>query len=305
MEIKTKVIKVVFYPWNTGRVQIDTIAILGFQVGQLNLTGQCPGNKEVSASAIGATPENQVSSTRTVTCSGNGVCGVTGCECKGNWEGQACDRCQFGWTGETCTEKVKMPDMQGLELLRIVMFEDLNDFNFDELQLRWSISDYVFRTSRVFSSRHFGVKFVSPQITLGEHTHVRCQAGFFVIDMPNHQDSGIMVRYADKKSLFPDRDRTPQERIDDHERIGFTKHIPYVTGINVMSTLKGDTSEQMDITVGWEYDDISFEFEIWSPDIREKADKGDHRFTLTYFAVHSANYPSSRGSASPDADSLN
>eukprot|EP00666_Eupelagonemidae_sp_cell4sb_P004943 gene4943-2246_t len=305
MEFKTKVIKVVFYPFNNGRVQVDTIGILGFQVSGLNLTGQCPGTKEINASAPGAAPENVNEDKRVVTCSGNGVCGVTGCQCKGHFEGMACDRCQFGWTGDDCMTPVPIPDIPGLKLCRVAMFEDLNDFDQTELLLRWDVLEYTPLTSRVFSSRHFGIKFVSPLITLGKHTHVRVQTGFFVNDLPNHQDSGIIVRAAKARSLFPGRDRTAQERIDDGERIVFVKNIQYQTGVNVIGVGKGDTSETMDITTMWEAPEISLEYEVWSPDILEKVGKGDHRLTLTYFTVQACNYPSLRGTANPDSGSLN
>jgi len=195
--------------------------------------------------------------------------------------------------------------MKGMELSRIVLFEDLNDFDQSEVQLRWDIQTYTPRTSRVFSSRHFGVKFISPLITLGLHTHVRCQAGFFIIDMPNQQDSGIVVLAAKKRNRFPQRDRTEEERIDDGERVIFIKHIPYQTGVNVMGTGKGDNSDQMDVTTAWEANEISIEFMIWSPDTQSKVGQGEHRMTLTYFSVHSAYYPSQRGQENADRGSLN
>jgi hypothetical protein len=303
IEVKTKVIKVVFDMSVDKKQQIDTIAILGFSVASLNLTGQCPGVKNVSADAVGA--PKSTGNTRELMCSGHGVCGTLGCECTGEFEGAACDRCKFGFTGDDCDVKVPIPDMKGMELSRIVMFEDLNDFDQTEVQLRWDIQEYTPRTSRVFSSRHFGVKFVSPLITLGQHTHVRCQAGFFIIDMPNQQDSGIEVIAAKRRTQFPQRDRTDEERIDDGARIIFIKHIPYQTGVNVMGAGKGDNSDQMDVTTMWDAPEISIEFEIWSPDIQAKPDLGDHRLTLTYFSVHSAFYPSQRGKENPDRGSLN
>jgi hypothetical protein len=300
VEFKTKVIKLVLYPYNNGRVQIDTVAILGFQVAQLNLTGQCPGVGQVNASAVGVFPPDTGLNKRPVQCSGHGKCSITGCECRGNWEGAACDRCAFGWDGDDCNTKVPIPELDGLSLCRIVMFEDLNDFTEDELTVRWDILEYTALTSRVFSSRHFGIKFVSPLLTLGQHTHVRVQAGFFITDVPNHRDSGIIVRAAAARSQFPARDRTRLEQIDDHENIVFVKHIPYQTGVNLMGVGKGDTSDQMDITTMWHHPDVSVEFEVWSPDIKEKVGKGDNRLTLTYFTVHACNYPSMRGADNPD-----
>jgi hypothetical protein len=305
MEAKTKVIKAVFFMPNSGRVQIDTIGLVGFAVAQLNLTGACPGAIEVSADASGASPERQTPVKRAVTCSGNGKCGIKGCMCKGNWEGVACDRCRFGWQGSECTDRVPIPQSDQAPLSRIVLFEDLNDFDRDELLVRWSIQTYTPRSTRVFSARHFGTKFVSPQITLGMHSHVRVLAGFFVTDTPNFRDGGIICRGARFRSKFPDRERTPEERIDDQERVLFIKHIPYQTGINVMGTGFGDASEQMDITTQWDKPEISIEFEVWSPEVNLQPDKGNHRMTLTYFAVYAASYPSLRSSDSPDAASLN
>jgi hypothetical protein len=305
MEAKTKVIKAVFFMPNSGRVQIDTIGLVGFAVAQLNLTGACPGAIEVSSDASGAAPERQTPVKRAVTCSGNGKCGIKGCMCKGNWEGVACDRCKFGWQGSECTDRVPIPQSNQAPLSRIVLFEDLNDFDRDELLVRWSIQTYTPRSTRVFSARHFGTKFVSPQITLGMHSHVRVLAGFFVTDTPNFRDGGIICRGARFRSKFPDRERTPEERIDDQERVLFIKHIPYQTGINVMGTGFGDASEQMDITTQWDKPEISLEFEVWSPEVNLQPDKGNHRMTLTYFAVYAASYPSLRSSDSPDAASLN
>jgi len=303
IEVKTKVIKVVFDMSVDKKQQFDTIAILGFSVASLNLTGECPGVKNVSADAVGAATSS--GNTRELMCSGHGICGVTGCTCTGEFEGAACDRCKFGFTGPDCDEKVPIPDMKGMELSRIVLFEDLNDFDRDEVQLRWDIQTYTPHTSRVFSSRHFGIKFVSPLITLGLHTHVRIQAGFFIIDMPNQADSGLIVKAAKRRTEFPQRDRTAEERIDDGERTIFIKHIPYQTGVNIMGAGKGDNSDQMDVTTMWDSPEISIEFEIWSPDVLQKAGQGDHRMTLTYFAVHSAYYPSQRGKENPDRGSLN
>eukprot|EP01059_Diplonema_ambulator_P019164 TRINITY_DN31_c1_g1_i1.p1 TRINITY_DN31_c1_g1~~TRINITY_DN31_c1_g1_i1.p1 ORF type:complete len:1171 (+),score=268.90 TRINITY_DN31_c1_g1_i1:126-3638(+) len=300
VEWKTKVIKLVIQPDNDRLTQIDAVGILGFSVSSLNVSGSCPGRKLVSAEPVGMlVPSTSDPIEREVLCSGNGECEPKGCKCFGNWDGAECANCKFGWTGEYCDGKA-LVELDGPQLCTVAMFEDLMDFEGSALELRWSIQTYTFRTTRVFLARHFGTKFVSPLITLGSHSHVRVQAGFFIMDMPNHDDTGVVVRAAHTRAANPSADRTPQERVSDGERIVFMKHVPYTTGINIIGTGKGDASDQMDITTQWKSATISIEFEIWSPDIKSKANKGDHRMTLTYFVVHSCLYPSQAGTDSPD-----
>ncbi|KAJ9443611.1 hypothetical protein DIPPA_12236 [Diplonema papillatum] len=299
VEWKTKVIKLVINASSENLVQIDTVGILGFANAVLNKTGECPGVTTVSADPVGSRTSS--GKTRQVMCSGNGACKPKGCECKGNFDGAECANCKFGYTGVDCDKKVLM-DVPTINMCSIVMFEDIMDFEGEALELRWFIQDYTFKTTRVFKARHFGTKFFSPLITLGSHSHIRVQAGFFVSDMPNHADSGIVVRAAKKRTTDPTRDRTAAERADAGERIIFVKHIPYVTGLNVIGIGKGDTSDQMDVTTSWHSDQLTVEFEIWSPDIQQAANKGDHRMTLTYFVVHSCTYPSQAGRDSPDTN---
>eukprot|EP00755_Sulcionema_specki_P019219 Sspe_Gene.1202::Locus_405_Transcript_1_3_Confidence_0.714_Length_7052::g.1202::m.1202 len=123
------------------------------------------------------------------------------------------------------------------------------------------------------------------------------------MDMPDHSDTGVISRAAKNRAANPAVERTAQERIDDSEMVIFIKHIPYQTGVNVIGTGRGDTSDQMDVTVLWPHPQISVEFEIWSPDISQAAGQGDHRMTLTYFVVNSCTYPSAAGTANPDTAS--
>ena len=231
-------------------------------------------------------------------CSGNGICKPKGCQCRGNWDGADCSICRFGYIGEDCEELALLP-VDSINLCSVVMFEDLLDFEGDSLEVRWSIQDYMYRTTRVMKPRHYGTKFISPLITLGHHTHVRIQTGFFVMDMPKHEDSGIISKIARTRSSFPSRDRTLDERESENERVIFIKRIPYVTGINIVGTGRGDTSDQMDVTTSWEHSTMTVEFEIWSPDL-QAPEKGEHRLTLTYFVVHSCTYPSQSGQSSAD-----
>ena len=259
---------------------------------------ECPGI--VSIPTLSEAGE-VTSETRLVMCSGNGMCKPKGCQCHGNWDGSGCGICRFGFTGENCERKV-VANIPSLNLCSLSMFEDLMDFQGDALELRWSIQDYTFRTTRVIRPRHFGTKFTSPLISLGQHSHVRIQAGFFIMDMPNHDDSGVISRIAKVRSQAPQRERTTAEMIADSERVVYIKRAPYVTGVNIIGTGKGDTSDQMDITTAWEYSQISVEFEIWSPDVKNSAGAGNHRLTLTYFTVESCSYPSQAGSDSPDTE---
>ena len=289
---KTKVIKLVIQP-NSNRVsQIDSVAILGFSVSSLNRTGECPGATSVPT-GNGRTID--------VMCNGNGVCRAKGCECKGNWDGADCGNCKFGWAGEDCEVSV-VRSVPAINFCAVAMFEDLQDFEGDTLEIRWMIQDYTFRSSRVMRPRHFGTKFVSPQITLGDHSHVRIQSGFFIMDMPRSEDSGVISRVARRRTSAPGRDRTETERQEDGERVIYLKRAPYVTGVNVIGSGKGDTSDQMDITTSWDSSTLSVEFEIWSPDIADNANRGNHRFTLTYFIVESCTYPSQSGTDNPDTE---
>ena len=277
-----------FYPINK---QIDTVAILGFSYSNLNRTGECPGLVDLPAEG----------GIRQVMCNGNGICRPRGCECKGNWDGADCGNCKFGWGGFSCERKI-IRDVVAINFCSVAMFEDLQDFEGDTLEIRWSIQDYTFRTSRVMRPRHFGTKFISPLVTLGDHTHVHVQAGFFIMDMPNHDDSGVISRAARVRNSNPGRARTETERQDEGERVIFIKRVPYVTGVNVIGSGRGDTSDQMDITTSWNSNAISVEFEIWSPDITDSIAAGSHRFTLTYFVVESCTYPSQSGTDSPDSE---
>eukprot|EP01062_Namystynia_karyoxenos_P037580 TRINITY_DN27342_c0_g1_i3.p1 TRINITY_DN27342_c0_g1~~TRINITY_DN27342_c0_g1_i3.p1 ORF type:complete len:7452 (+),score=2231.22 TRINITY_DN27342_c0_g1_i3:1875-22358(+) len=303
-EYKTKVIKLVLDTTGAAgkQVEIDAVGIVGFATQTLDAAGQCPGATTVPVAAFGDLTAGNA--TEAAVCSGNGMCGVRGCECAGNYDGKACDRCAFGWQGDRCDARVPLPESSGPRLCRLVMFEDINDFNDTQLDLRWSIQDYAFHTTTVYQSRHFGTKFVSPQITLGRHSHVRIRAGFFVIDQPNSADSGIIVRIARTRSATPAVARSAAQRQVDAERVVFIKNVPYQTGVNVIATGKGDTSDQMDVTFRWPHEAASVEFEIWSPDTTQKATKGDHRLTLTFFSIESCSYPSLAGTSDPDPDAV-
>eukprot|EP00755_Sulcionema_specki_P019217 Sspe_Gene.1197::Locus_405_Transcript_1_3_Confidence_0.714_Length_7052::g.1197::m.1197 len=149
---KTKVIKVIFNPNSDGRSQIDTIAILGFSLSALNRTGECLGRTTIDAGATGNV-DNTTAPQKEVMCSGHGACKPKGCECKGNWDGAACDRCKFGWQGEDCDEKFPLADLPRLQLCSIVMFEDVNEFDGAEIQVRWNVQGFTFKTTRVFAGR--------------------------------------------------------------------------------------------------------------------------------------------------------
>eukprot|EP01065_Artemidia_motanka_P052486 TRINITY_DN9498_c3_g1_i1.p1 TRINITY_DN9498_c3_g1~~TRINITY_DN9498_c3_g1_i1.p1 ORF type:complete len:5055 (+),score=1261.52 TRINITY_DN9498_c3_g1_i1:931-15165(+) len=304
VEYKSKVLKLVLNTTGAkgGRVEIDAVAIVGFALTSLDQLGECPGITAVPTGAVGDVSAGN--STELVACSGFGMCGVRGCDCRGSFDGRACDRCAFGWQGERCDVRAKLGETPGPQLCRLILFEDINDFNSTQLDLRWSIQDYTFHTTTAYLSRHFGTKFVSPLISLGAHTHVRLLAGFFVIDMPNSADSGIIVRAARVRTSNAAVQRTATQRQEDAERVIFVKNVPYQTGVNVIATGKGDNSEQMDVTIRWPYPSISVEFEVWSPEIREKTTKGDHRVTVTHFSAYACSYPSLSGTGDPDPDAV-
>ena len=283
---------------NKKHKQIDTIAILGFGISGLNKTGECPGVITVPTHNFGGEASGN---TRLVMCNGNGMCKPKGCQCRGNWDGADCGNCKFGFVGLNCDINV-LVNVPAINFCSLAMFEDLMDFQGDALELRWSIQEYTFRTTRVMRPRHFGTKFTSPLISLGQHSHVHIQAGFFIMDMPNHDDSGVISRIAKVRSSNPSRRRTPDEQASEGERVIYIKRAPYITGENVIGTGKGDTSDQMDVTTAWESPQISVEFEIWSPDVQSAVGAGVHRLTLTYFTIDSCTYPSQSGSDSPDTE---
>ena len=268
--------------------QIDTVAILGFASESLQTKGSCPGVVQVVSKKDGVTR------VRDVVCSGNGKCGPRGCVCEGNWAGDACDYCKYGYTGQFCDHTV-LQKVEEVNLCSLVMFEDLIDFDGEMLERRWSIQDYVYLSTRVFQSRHYGTRFISPEISLDSHTHIRVQAGVLLVDVPHHPDSGIIVRGSTKRPADPSRTRTTAERADAGERVLYTKHIAYATGVNVVGRGLGETSESMDLISRWDSKTLVVDMQIWSPDIRYNNDNGDHRFTITHFIVHSCYYPSQSG----------
>eukprot|EP01061_Rhynchopus_euleeides_P011464 TRINITY_DN21031_c0_g1_i4.p1 TRINITY_DN21031_c0_g1~~TRINITY_DN21031_c0_g1_i4.p1 ORF type:complete len:6634 (+),score=1713.76 TRINITY_DN21031_c0_g1_i4:2802-19904(+) len=290
---KTKVIRVVLNLSDSRASQIDTVGIVGFSTTQLDAAAMCPGYRVISETIDGTKVD------RPVQCSGHGSCGPYGCECVGNWGGSDCSSCRYGYTGELCDVQL-VQDMDRIDLCRLVMFEDLVQYEGSVLERRWSIQDYVFLTTRVYSGRHYGTRFVSPEITLDTHTHIRVEAGVFVVDVPHHSDSGIIIR-GSKTGLDPTRQRTTAERALAGERVLFTKHIPYLTGVNIAGAGLGDTSESIDVIVPWEPVSLVLDFEIWSNDL-DLGGRGDHRFTLTHLIVHSCSYPSQSGTESPDKD---
>ena len=243
---------------------------------------------------------NGVATQIPVQCNGRGVCGTHGCECVGNWGGSECATCKYGFTGEECEHRA-IAEMDRIDLCSLVMFEDLVQFEGDALERRWSIQDYVFMTTRVYQGRHYGTRFVSPMISLDTHTHVRVEAGVFLVDVPHHTDSGIIVR-GSTSSPDPTRERTTTERASTSERVFFTKHVPYLTGVNVVGRGLGDTSLSIDVVVPWEPSTLVLDLQIWSNDIEFSSDGGDHRFTITHLIIHSCDYPQRAGTESPDKE---
>ena len=293
---KSKVLKLVIDPSKTnGKVQLDSIGILGFSLPPRVLT-ECPGKISVDVFDTA----NQLVAKRDVFCSGKGSCKPSGCMCEGNWSGAACSVCAYGYEGENCEDRIINND-ESTNLCTISAFEDLSQFATDELLLRWRFVNYKFMSSAAVIYRHYGTRMESPLVSLASHSHVRIRAGFFVVDNPNQQSSGIEVRVANLSNPDVGTLRGAVDQASSAERTVFIKRVPYNTGINLVGTGTGDSSETMDINFDWPYDNIAVSFHIWSPD-RLKTNYGNHRLTISYLSIDTCSYPSASGSGSPDPD---
>ena len=270
-----------------GRVQIDSVAIIGFSNLELHGLGSCPGVvRDVSGTDL--------------VCNGRGRCVPSGCECTGNWGGAACDVCKYGWMGEACDHKA-VENVQTGRLCARIAFADLTQYTTTELFAQWKFADYSFLSSPAVLHHHFGTRIQTPLFSTSAGTHVRIRAGFLVADLTQHKNSGIQVFIAKTALQGNLRDRTQAEAKEAAERLVLVKHPEHQSGVNTIGLGKGDTYDAMDTLLKWPHDTFALSFKIWSPDIDSK-DGGDHRFTLTHLLVESCSVVSQ--SATEDVDDI-
>ena len=293
---KSKVLRVVLLmPESASEqaVQLDTVAIVGFANEALDSDQQCPG---LVVLADG----------RTGICSGRGVCKPRGCHCHGNFGGYDCGKCRFGWEGSDCKyptfTRRNLPKQDMCSPITIVY---LNELDTAGLLTQWAFRDYTFHSTSAVPYYHFGTRLQTPLLRVPEGTHIRIRAGFLVSDLSKHFNSGLEVRIATTQLTGTLADRTEAEQDAASERVVFVKRVPYLTGVNVVGSGKGDTFEEMDVVVPWPHATMSLLFLVWSPDISDSSDKGSHRFTLTYMNVEACRYPVAAAYENPVTRDMN
>eukprot|EP01065_Artemidia_motanka_P021047 TRINITY_DN2508_c0_g2_i1.p1 TRINITY_DN2508_c0_g2~~TRINITY_DN2508_c0_g2_i1.p1 ORF type:complete len:4712 (+),score=1115.65 TRINITY_DN2508_c0_g2_i1:676-14136(+) len=289
---KSKVLKVVFDPAGAGgRVQIDSIAVVGFAREVLAAAGNC--GAAVTRDVVNAT--GGVAGSRTLYCSGHGRCGVVGCVCNGGWDGSACDRCSYGRTGTDCEQmwpgapkQVDVPQLCGL-----ASFEDLNDYNADELLQRWRTNLHSYEKSPSIPARHFATQLQSPLYELGRRTHVRLIIGLFIKDISDHLNSGVLVRCArEQKPGDITVARTAAQALQAGEKVVYVARPPYLSGYNLIGLGRGETSHGVDVTFPWDHSELVVEVQVWSPDITSGVGSGSHRVAITTMEIRTCTYPS-------------
>ena len=191
---RSQVIRITMSPTSDTRSMIDAVAIVGYQNGDNNAAStvglKCKGEIWVSPVRDGtrSSANIQTASVQAVPCNGRGKCGPRGCECFGNFYGEGCETCKFGWSGTGCDTPIKI----GCE---VVAFEDLSQFSSEaEVRARWKFDNYHNFRSSGLRWQHFGSKLTSPQYNLGDHTHIKLDIGTLMVDVPKSDDCGIVVR---------------------------------------------------------------------------------------------------------------
>jgi len=188
-----------------------------------------------------------------------------------------------------------------IELCSVVGVENALQFSEDELKVRWAFQNYVFETSSAVPWRHYGTMISLPTMRLPAHTHLRIQATLFIVDMPNQDDSGVMVRLA-KNQFTGSGYRSDAQRLEDAERFIYQAHVPFSTGVSTIGLGKADNWVTIDLYVDWEYSTASIDFEIWSPDIAEVDKAGNHRFTVTTFIASACTFPGQQAAVARDSN---
>jgi len=291
VRVKSNTIRIVFNASSQSLSQFEAVAIAGFaKEGRT----ECPGAVNVSSLPSGSLGSVAGYEYKAF-CSGHGSCGPRGCTCFGNHAGEACEICKFGWSGVDCdqpwTDGLSGElDLEAVNICSIVAVENPLNFDEDELRIRWRFEHYKFLQSIAVPFRHFGTLVALPTMSLPVHTHVHIKATIFIVDMPNNDDSGVMVRIS-KRQWTSSTPRDYSERISDAEKFVFQQHIPYSQGVSLIGQGKADNWADIDVYVEWPFPTAAIELEIWSPDITDTVDGGDHRFTVTTFIAEACTFP--------------
>ncbi|KAJ9441658.1 Leishmanolysin-like peptidase [Diplonema papillatum] len=241
---RAKTVRLWFAPTSRGLSQIDAVAL----VGRYDAEAKCKGSVWVSP-VVDGTPRaahRQRGSVWAAPCGGRGRCGPKGCECLGNFGGEACEACKFGWAGPACAARLRVG-------CRAVGSEDLSLFeNRDEVLSRWRIADYEYFASNVVKYKHFGTSLTGPKYELGEHSHLKVDVGIFIVDVPRSGGNcGIQV--------LASKDHSAAIR-----QVIFTRACDYYTGLNVVGREKGDLVDYFTVTRYWPYDTVVFTVGSWA-----------------------------------------
>eukprot|EP00755_Sulcionema_specki_P012794 Sspe_Gene.8554::Locus_2897_Transcript_1_1_Confidence_1.000_Length_10047::g.8554::m.8554 len=267
---RSKAIRLVVAPTSDGRSQIDAVAIIGRQDVVKKNELRCKGEIWVSPVRDGtrSSAQIQTASVQPVPCSGRGRCGPRGCECFGNFYGEGCETCKFGWSGPGCDMPVPMGCSD-------IAFEDLSQFaNEAELIARWKFENYRRFESSGLRWKHFGSKLTSPKYNLGDHTHIRLDVGTLMVDVPDSTNCGVVIGVA--------RDRTGA----DYEVI-YAAGCEFFSGLNIIGEERGDKIGFFSVQRRWPHSTASISVEVWWGD----QPTGTYVFTILNFALQACSWP--------------
>eukprot|EP00662_Eupelagonemidae_sp_cell21_P009633 gene9633-42549_t len=278
---RSRALRLWLAPTSSGRSQVDAVAIVGAQDNRTaTQTGpKCKGEVWVSPVRDGtrSSAAEQTATVIPVPCSGRGRCGARGCECAGNFFGEGCQTCRFGWQGPGCDSPVPMG-------CRDVAFEDLSEFASEqEVKARWRFADYKRFTSRGLPWEHFGSSLQSPVYDLGDHTHVSVEVGTLMIDVPDADDCGVLIRLA--------RDRSAEAA--KASQIIYASGCEFFSGLNVVGEERGDKLGFFAVQRRWPHPTASVSVEVWWGG----AETGTFLFTILNFVLKSCTWPDAASGA--------
>eukprot|EP01062_Namystynia_karyoxenos_P072902 TRINITY_DN6951_c0_g2_i1.p1 TRINITY_DN6951_c0_g2~~TRINITY_DN6951_c0_g2_i1.p1 ORF type:complete len:3312 (+),score=640.00 TRINITY_DN6951_c0_g2_i1:76-10011(+) len=245
---RSRAVRLWFSPISSRLSQIDAVAVVGPQQEEpAQYSGPlCKGEIWVSPLRTGTPTAAGVQSATPVAvpCSGRGRCGPRGCECSGNFFGEGCEQCKFGWAGPSCGARVRVG-------CRPVAFEDLSQFDDeDEVKARWRFLNYQRFDSRGVRWKHFGSELTSPLYVLGEHTHFQLDVGTLMVDVPLADDCGLVIGAAESRNS------------SDFSVI-YTAGCEFFSGLNVVGAERGDKLGFFSVQRRWTAPTVVIRVEVW------------------------------------------